>query len=278
MVDEQGTFAASGMNGMSLFEHLIKQRRQSQANQHIPSAHLDVETSALQKNLLAPQPHDVTACSIIASAGGAGASQCMPRRKLDAAGGISAYCGSANDVKTIKELTAAQALAESIAHAQRLAAAAGAAKKADSEAEAEKKRAAREAKVKEKGEAMVREAPDALFRLHEKGRGTLTVVQCRAIAHVHFDGAVLKGPKASDVKEQLAALLESKPTLVGDKVELRKGLCFELLFADSGEEKFKGTIEGVNTDGDGPVYACLYDNGDTIDHTEEELRIALRKE
>ena len=80
------------------------------------------------------------------------------------------------------------------------------------------------------------------------------------------------------MKEQLAALLESKPTLVGDKVELRKGLCFELLFADSGEEKFKGTIEGVNTDGDGPVYACLYDNGDTIDHTEEELRIALRKE
>ena len=33
-----------------------------------------------------------------------------------------------------------------------------------------------------------------------------------------------------------------------------------------------------NTGEDGPVYECLYDDGETIDHTEEELRIALRKE
>lgn len=67
----------------------------------------------------------------------------MPRRALDAAGGISAFCGSANDEKTIKELKAAQALAESLSAVHRARADASAAAKAVAGATAEQKKAER---------------------------------------------------------------------------------------------------------------------------------------
>ena len=64
-------------------------------------------------------------------------------------------------------------------------------------------------------------APDAIFALHE-GR-KLTMVQCNAIAYVHFDGAQLN-PPATTTAQELRALLVTKPHLIGDHIELRVGL------------------------------------------------------
>ena len=117
-------------------------------------------------------------------------------------------------------------------------------------------------------------APDAIYALHE-GR-KLTMVQCNAIAHVHFDGAQLN-PPASTTAQELEALLSTKPNLVGDHIELRPGLEFDMQF-NNDARVYKGAITKTKELRHKTVYVCNYDDGDTIDHTEEELRIALRGE
>ena len=233
-----------------------------------------MEISADQVSLLAPSRADITVRDIIARAGGSGGKLAMPRRALDAAGGISAFCGSANDEKTIKELKAAQALAESLSAVHRAKAQAGAAAKAVAGAAAEQKKAERAARAQAKSDTMAAAAPDAIFALHE-GR-KLTMVQCNAIAYVHFDGAQLNPPAATTAQE-LEALLGTKPHLIGDHIELRVGLEFDMQF-NNDARVYTGTIMKVKQLRNKTVYVCEYDDGDSVQHTEEELRVALRGE
>jgi hypothetical protein len=53
------------------------------------------------------------------------------------------------------------------------------------------------------------------------------LVQCNAIAHVHFNGAQLNPPAATTAQE-LEALLGTEPNLIGDRV----GLKFDMQFND----------------------------------------------
>ena len=72
-------------------------------------------------------------------------------------------------------------------------------------------------------------------------------------------------------------LLSTEPNLVGDHIELRPGLKFDMQF-NNDARVYKGAITKTKELRHKTVYVCDYDDGDTIDHTEEELRIALRGE
>ena len=98
------------------------------------------------------------------------------------------------------------------------------------------------------------------------------MVQCNAIAHVHFNGAQLNPPAATTAQE-LEALLGTEPNLIGDRV----GLKFDMQFNDD-VRVYKCTVTEVKQLRHKTVYVCEYDDADTVQHTEEELRIALRGE
>ena len=102
------------------------------------------------------------------------------------------------------------------------------------------------------------------------------MVQCNAIAHVYFDGTQLNPPAATTAQE-LEALLGTKPHLIGDHIELRVGLEFDMQF-NNDARVYAGTITKVKQLLDKTVYVCEYDGGDSMQHTEEELRVALRGE
>jgi hypothetical protein len=93
------------------------------------------------------------------------------------------------------------------------------------------------------------------------------MLQCNAIAHVHFDGAQLNPPAATTAQE-LEALLGTGPNLIGDHIGLCVGLSASNLTCSS-TTKVKQLRHKT-------VYVCEYDGADTVQHTKEELRIALR--
>ena len=80
-----------------------------------------------------------------------------------------------------------------------------------------------------------------------------------------------------DVKGQLAELLESKPNLIGDCIELRVGLVFDMQFANS-QRVYVGTITKLRQRRNLPAFVCMYDGGEEHTHTEDEIRTALRGE
>jgi hypothetical protein len=90
---------------------------------------------------------------------------------------------------------------------------------------------------------------------------------------VHFDGAQLNPPAAMTAQE-LEALLGTKPSssLIGDHTD---GLKLDMQFIDD-VRVYKGTVTKVKKLRHKTVYVCEYDDADTVQHTEEELRIALR--
>jgi hypothetical protein len=94
------------------------------------------------------------------------------------------------------------------------------------------------------------------------------MVQCNAIAHVHFDGVQLNPPAATTAQE----LLGTKPKLIGDRVGLK--LLFDMQFNDD-VRVYKGTVTKVKQLRHKTVYVCEYDDADNVQHTEEELCIAL---
>ena len=98
---------------------------------------------------------------------------------------------------------------------------------------------------------------------------------------MHFDGTQLNPPAATTAQE-LEALLDTKPHLIGgDHIELRVGLEFDMQFSalfNSDARVYTGTITKVKQLRNKTVYVCEYDDGDSVQHTEEELRIALRGE
>jgi hypothetical protein len=100
--------------------------------------------------------------------------------------------------------------------------------------------------------------------------------QCNAIAHVHFDGAQLNPPAATTAQE-LEALLGTKPSSSAtDHIGLCVGPKLDMQFNDD-VRVYKGTVK-VTQLRHKTVYVCEYDDADTVQHTEEELRIALRGE
>ena len=76
----------------------------------MPSAHLDVEVTREQGNLLRPCIDDIRAGTILRDAGSAGAMRKLAKRKLDAAGAINAYSWIVNDLVRLRALGAVQAL------------------------------------------------------------------------------------------------------------------------------------------------------------------------
>ena len=102
------------------------------------------------------------------------------------------------------------------------------------------------------------------------------MVQCNAIAHVHFDGAQLDLPAATTAQE-LEALLGTKPNLIGNHIGKCVGRKFDMQFNDD-VRVYKGTVTKVKQLRHKAVYVCEYDDADNVQHTEEELRIALRGE
>ena len=95
---------------------------------------------------------------------------------------------------------------------------------------------------------------------------------------MHFDGAQLNPPAATTAQE-LEALLGTEPYLIGDHIGLCVGLKLDMQFNDDVRVyKYKGTVTKVTQLRHKTVYVCEYDDADTVQHTEEELRIALRGE
>ena len=62
--------------------------------------------------------------------------------------------------------------------------------------------------------------------------------------------------------------------LIGDHTD---GLKLDMQFIDD-VRVYKGTVTKVTQLRHKTVYVCEYDDADTVQHTEEELRIALRGE
>jgi hypothetical protein len=65
--------------------------------------------------------------------------------------------------------------------------------------------------------------------------------------------------------------------LIGDYIGLCVGLKLDMQFNDD-VRMYKGTVTKVTQLRHKTVYVCEYDDADTVQHTEEELRIALRGE
>ena len=67
--------------------------------------------------------------------------------------------------------------------------------------------------------------------------------------------------------------------LIGDHIGLCVGPKLDMQFNDNVRVyKYKDTVNEGNTAAPQTVYVCEYDDADTVQHTEEELRIALRGE
>jgi len=92
---------------------------------------------------------------------------------------------------------------------------------------------------------------------------------------VHFDGAQLNPPTATTAQE-LEALLGTKPSSSATTSDC-VGLKFHMQFNDD-VRVYKGTVTKVKQLRHKTVHVCEYDDADTVQHTEEELRIALRGE
>jgi hypothetical protein len=69
----------------------------------------------------------------------------------------------------------------------------------------------------------------------------------------------------------------TKPNLIGDHIGLCVGLKFDMQF-NNDVRVYKGTVTKVKQLRHKTVYVCEYDDADNVQHTEEELRIALRGE
>jgi hypothetical protein len=103
------------------------------------------------------------------------------------------------------------------------------------------------------------------------------MVQCNAIAHMHFDGAQLNPPAATTAQE-LEALLGTEPNLIGDHIGLCVGLKFDMQFNDD-LRVYKGTVAKVKQLRHKTVYVCEYDDAATLCSTPKKscgLHFAVR--
>jgi hypothetical protein len=175
--------------GMALFEHMVKKARRSvPARQTLaPSAHLDIEYTGQQQQLLDPLPVDFAMHQIIATTHGEGAKKSMAKRKLDSLGNVRGECGWANDPQRLAKLTNQLNLADSISEISKDQSRQAAAIKSSATAE------------------LVDLAPGAILTLASKQGdvGSLTKDEIRAIAFVHYNGTMLK--KADNKKALIEA-------------------------------------------------------------------------
>jgi hypothetical protein len=188
-------------SGLDLFEHMVKRARCSVPEhvRHVPSAHLDIEYSTVQQELLNPTPQDYMMHAIMAQAHGAGAQQQLAKRKLDALGNLGGACGLANDGPRLQRLHAQLELANSLAEITKANANEAAAKKSQLTTE------------------LVGLAPEAILKLAEKGGEVdkLTKNEIRSIAFVHFGGAVLKeADKKDGLVDALGKLMAAQPSII----------------------------------------------------------------
>ena len=187
------------LSGMAKFEHMTKMARRSVPvkTDLIPSQYLDVEVSPAQRQLLNPKAIDYMMHEIAKQAHGEGAKQGMAKRKLDSLGNIRGDCGFANDPERMKRLKSQLQLADSLAEI--------------SKETAEDKAT----KTSLLTAGLIEKAPAAILKLKEKNGDPmlLTIAEMSAVAFVSFNGAVLKGDKASHARA-LSALMKAQPTII----------------------------------------------------------------
>ncbi|KAJ1449690.1 hypothetical protein M885DRAFT_590330 [Pelagophyceae sp. CCMP2097] len=172
---------SEGLRGLELFEHMVKFKKCHAAGVGFFEAEsrLDLAISDVQKTVFEPMPYDLTCLELMKDAGGAGATLKLAKRKLDALGGIKAYCGEANSDERIKKLERAAKLADSLAQISRLGT---------------------EIKTQEKCDAPLelnRVTPEALRKLQLKYKDVskLKIKEIGALLVRYFALAVPKGAK-----------------------------------------------------------------------------------
>ena len=182
--------------GIAHFNHLCSLARRSvpTGKDLVPSSKLDVEYTKTQQRLINPRPIDYVMHEIAKCAHGEYAKQAMAKRKLDNLGYARGECGLSNDPERMARLQNQLHLVVSIASISKEA--------ADNKA----------ANASVETAKLIEAAPAALAKLTAKGGdlGLITKADMAAIAFKHFKGTILKGDKASHVKE-LSQLIEQQP-------------------------------------------------------------------
>jgi len=119
--------------------------------------------------------------------------------------------------------------------------------------------------------ACVAAGTGALRDLHDKGISALSGRKCAAAASLCF-GVRLTG-KRDEKRAALLLLLQTNQGAVADRIELCAGLKFRMEFGDD-----KGTVYAakVHSVGERDTYVCLYDDGEQLSHTGDEIRTAIQ--
>ena len=84
-----------------------------------PMQHVHVAFDKKQHQILQPSKGDITVGEMLRAAGGRSATMKLAKRRLNAVGGINAYCEKLTDPNHIRELQQAAALAESLSEINR---------------------------------------------------------------------------------------------------------------------------------------------------------------
>ena len=193
-----------GIIGLELFEHMSGYaRRHSKDSTFEPSAHLDLEMSKKQKEILNPSAQDLTMREIMKDAGGDGAKMKHAKRKLDVLGiTVRAHSGIANNPERLKRLKAVHKLAESMAEISRL------------------KNKDRDTKKTQATNSLHDIAPAALLKLRTKLNDATKIhkKEICAIALRYFGSTLADSQKKPKLVEALQALIEENPCTLDDVV------------------------------------------------------------
>ena len=153
-----------------------------------PSAHLGVDMTKTQQKLYNPTAQYYSLRALILEAGGDGARQKLPQRRLNALAAIGAHSMVANGKERLKEMEVVSKLAISLAHISREQKKQTEKKKADKAAKAaataQKKAASELVRIQEQQTLKEVQAPKSLLKLAQ-GK-SLKKVDYQAIAEVWF--------------------------------------------------------------------------------------------
>jgi hypothetical protein len=137
--------------------------------------------------------------------------------------------------------------------------------------------AAEEAAVAEEAVAAshAQHIANLLVQLYSDGIDQLTGVKCQALAQALFKVSAGTSTNRGARQAALRALLVTAggATFVADRVELREGMKFQMEFAERSGEIFPGHIATVHG---ADMYSCNYEDGDEMEHSGDQLRIALQ--
>ena len=119
------TLKPEGLEGIPLLDHMCRMARREVSGtgrnaQWKPSAALDIAMTAAQQNIWNPTPQDYAAHALLLDAGGDGARQKLPQRRLNVLGTIGAHSMIANSEERMASMQNTLNLAASMAQIKRV--------------------------------------------------------------------------------------------------------------------------------------------------------------